>query len=444
MTLDVPGLTVEWERIELLGALLVNARQGEAIGEGARERLALLQEQVSTQRQQAPLAQLIHRCGLDPWDVEILLCALAPDAVPHLGWMFQQLQGGAGSPYPSLALLRDLFFFDPDDTALLLERLQQDAPLFRSGLIESGWTDSYSPIKPTQAARSAVLGWALPNVGDIPGAIPITVAATKQDLILPPASMEALYEFLLWVRFRDKVMGEWKARAVGGPVALFAGPSGTGKTFAAEVVAQELGWPLYRIDLGMVVSKYVGETERNLSAIFNAAQQRQAVLLFDEADSLFGKRGEIKEARDRYANMEVSHLLTRMENHHGPCILTTNLRQNIDSAFARRFQSVIEFPRPNAQARAQLWRRHIPPGAPIDAEVDCDALGQAIELTGGQIRNAILHASFLAAGEAGAISLQRIARGVWLELQKETIDVMPSSLGWLAGHLPKRGEHAVH
>jgi SpoVK/Ycf46/Vps4 family AAA+-type ATPase len=245
-----------------------------------------------------------------------------------------------------------------------------------------------------------------------------------------------LREFLLWVEQRSTVEEQWGGIFVGGPVALFTGASGTGKTFAAAVLASELGWPLYRVDLGKLVSKYIGETEKNLNALFDAAHGRAMVLQFDEADSLFSKRGEVREARDRYANMEVSHLLTRIEAHCGPCILTTNLRKHLDSAFARRFQAVVEFPRPAAAARAALWQRLLPPRAPRRDEVDPALLGAAVHLSGGGIRNAALHAAYVAAGEGRAIGLSHVALGVWRELTKDGRDVSLIDLGPLARHLP--------
>jgi SpoVK/Ycf46/Vps4 family AAA+-type ATPase len=160
------------------------------------------------------------------------------------------------------------------------------------------------------------------------------------------------------------------------------------------------------------------------------------VLLFDEADSLFSKRGEVKEARDRYANMEVSHLLSRIERHVGPCILTSNLRRHIDAAFTRRFQMVIEFPRPDVAARGLLWQKHIPRAAPRDAAVDIDLLGRELNLSGGQIRNAALHAAFLAAGESKPIGLPHIASAVWTEFGKQGGELSSSHLGCLAPHLP--------
>jgi SpoVK/Ycf46/Vps4 family AAA+-type ATPase len=230
---------------------------------------------------------------------------------------------------------------------------------------------------------------------------------------------------------------EWGARLPGGPIALFAGPSGTGKTLAAEVIANTLGRRLYRVDLGMLVSKYIGETEKNLNALFDAADGQNVVLLFDEADSLFGRRGDVREARDRYANMEVSHLLSRIERHRGPCILTTNLRQHLDSAFARRFQVVIDFPRPDISSRAMLWRRALPKFAPLSPDISMEQLGAALELTGAQIRNSALHAAFLAAAQDSVISLAHIAAAVMSELVKDGREVPLSSLGMLAAHLPE-------
>jgi SpoVK/Ycf46/Vps4 family AAA+-type ATPase len=238
------------------------------------------------------------------------------------------------------------------------------------------------------------------------------------------------------VTHRDRVVGEWGGRLHGGPVALFSGPSGTGKTFAAEAVARELGWPLYRVDLGLLVSKYVGETEKNLSSLFDAADGRRMVLLFDEADALFGKRGEVREARDRYANMEVSHLLSRMERHEGPCILTSNLRRSLDPAFARRFQSVIEFAFPDARDRERLWRLYLPPKAPYEPDVHPARLAAALELSGAQIANVSLQAAFLAASEGRPLGLEHVARAARTEFLKSGAEFLPSSLGELSAFLP--------
>lgn len=197
-----------------------------------------------------------------------------------------------------------------------------------------------------------------------------------------------------------------------------------------------LGWPLYRVDLGMVVSKYIGETEKNLNALFDAAHDSNVVLQFDEADSLLGKRAEVKEARDRYANMEVSHLLSRIEQHHGPCIPTTNLRSHLDPAFMRRFRAVIEFPRPDVTAREALWRRLLPKDAPVNGGVDLAALAHSVPLTGGGIQNAALHAAYLASASDQPIDLPHIATAIWQELGKSGKPLGRKELGALGDHLP--------
>ena len=252
----------------------------------------------------------------------------------------------------------------------------------------------------------------------LPGMIDVPSEVTWDDLVLPEQCIQRLHEYALWVAHRGKVELEWGGRVPGGPIALFSGPPGTGKTFAAEVLANTLDLPLFRVDLGGLVSKYIGETEKNLGALFDAVIKEPMLLLFDEADSLFAKRSEVQDAHDRYANLEVSYLLSRLEHHKGPCILTSNLRRGIDPVFARRFQMVIDFPFPDEIARSKLWRLHIPVGAPIDEDVEADNLARETELTGGQIRNAALHAAFLAASESSAISLKHITSAVQTELAK--------------------------
>src|SRR5262249_18959074 len=186
-----------------------------------------------------------------------------------------------------------------------------------------------------------------------------------------------------------------------GVTALFAGESGTGKTLAAEVLARELGLDLYRIDLAATVSKYIGETEKNLRRVFDAAEASGAGLLFDEADALFGKRGEGEDGHDRYANLEVAYLLQRMESYRGLAILTTNLRSNVDRAFLRRLRFVVQFPFPDAAQRAEIWRRTLPDAAPVDG-LDVDALAR-LNVSGGSIRSIALAAAFAAAENGGAL-----------------------------------------
>jgi len=252
--------------------------------------------------------------------------------------------------------------------------------------------------------------------GPLPGVIDAPSGATWDDLVLPAQCIQRLHEYVSLVTHRGQAELEMGGAVTGGPIALFSGPSGTGKTFAAEVLANSLELPLFRVDLALLVSKYIGETEKNLDALFEAAANEPVLLLFDEADRLFARRGEVQDAHDRYANLAVSHLLSRLEHHQGPCILTSNLRQGIDPAFMRRLRMVIDFPFPDAVARARLWRLYMPAGTAIDKDVDMDDLARRSELTGGQIRNAALHAAFLAASESSAITLKHIASAVQAEL----------------------------
>jgi SpoVK/Ycf46/Vps4 family AAA+-type ATPase len=243
-----------------------------------------------------------------------------------------------------------------------------------------------------------------------------------QDIVLPGELAEMLNEMIIRVRHRPLVFGEWgftqrHARSAS-LSALFAGPSGTGKTMAAEVIANELGLPLYRVDLSAVVSKYIGETEKNLSQIFAEAESSSAVLFFDEADALFGKRSEVKDAHDRYANIEVSYLLQRMEDYNGIIILASNLRQNLDEAFVRRLHLTADFPFPDETAREEIWRRHLPSALPLADDVDLVTLAKRFRLSGGSIRNACVTAAFFAAAEGSSVGMSHFQRAIRREHQK--------------------------
>jgi SpoVK/Ycf46/Vps4 family AAA+-type ATPase len=222
----------------------------------------------------------------------------------------------------------------------------------------------------------------------------VTTGFRFEDLVLPDATLEMLRELTLHQRHAGTVLSDWglglRFHQAHGNSALFLGPSGTGKTMAASVIANELGLELFRVDLSGVVSKYIGETEKNPDRVFDAASRSRVVLFIDEADALFGKRSEVKDAHDRYANIEVSFLLQRMEEYDGVAVLASNLGQNIDEAFLRRIRSVIEFPMPGASDRLRLWQRLVATDAPLDGDVDLPFLAERFELSGGHIRNCIL------------------------------------------------------
>jgi hypothetical protein len=243
-----------------------------------------------------------------------------------------------------------------------------------------------------------------------------------QDIILPEDSLVILHELAATVRGRSVVLDEWglskKLASSAGITALFAGPPGTGKTMAAEVIARELGLDLYKIDLSTVVSKYIGETEKNLAQIFNEAESSNAILFFDEADALFGKRSEVHDSHDRYANIEISYLLQRMEAYDGVAILATNLRANLDEAFTRRLQFVVDLPFPDEADRLRIWQTLFPSTIPHDPEIDMSLLARRFKLTGGNIRNIIVSAAYLAAADGGEVTMDHLLHGTRRELQK--------------------------
>jgi SpoVK/Ycf46/Vps4 family AAA+-type ATPase len=203
-----------------------------------------------------------------------------------------------------------------------------------------------------------------------------------------------------------------------GLTALFSGLPGTGKTMAAEVIAAELQQDLYKIDLSQMVSKFIGETEKNLNRVFTAATHSNAILLFDEADALFGKRSQVQDAHDRYANIETSYLLQKMEEYEGVAILTTNLRSNLDEAFVRRLRFIVEFPLPTVAERQRIWQQVWSAGVPLSPELDWAALAEQYELVGANIRNVAVRAAFLAAGEGGVVEMRHVVRAVRREYQK--------------------------
>lgn len=261
----------------------------------------------------------------------------------------------------------------------------------------------------------------------------LEAGAVWADLVLPDAQTQTLREITVHLRHRVRVYDDWGFAARSsrglGISALFTGASGTGKTMAAEVLAHELRLDLYRIDLSQVVSKYVGETERNLRRVFDAADEGGAILLFDEADALFGKRTEVRDSHDRYANIEVSYLLQRMEAYRGLAILTTNMKEALDPAFLRRIRFIVQFPFPDEAHRAEIWRRAFPDQTPT-AALDPHQLAR-LNVSGGTIRNIALRAAFLAAADGTHVTmnhLARAARGEFAKLERPLTDAQIG--GW--------------
>lgn len=254
-----------------------------------------------------------------------------------------------------------------------------------------------------------------------------------EDLVLAEEELSQLRSIVARLRHRALVLETWgfgeRIAPAAGLKILFAGESGTGKTMACQVIANELGLDLYRVDLSRTVSKFIGDTEKNLAKLFDAAEDAGAVIFFDEADALFGRRSKVSDAHDRYANLEVAYLLQRIEEFVGAVVLATNLRHNLDQAFLRRLDFVVDFPLPDRAQRRQLWERHIPAGAPLARDVDLDALAHH-NLPGGSIRNCVLHAAFAAADDGHPISAVHLEAAVRLEQRKlGRLSISPRGVG---------------
>jgi SpoVK/Ycf46/Vps4 family AAA+-type ATPase len=298
-------------------------------------------------------------------------------------------------------------------------------------------------LRPDQIAASVHTAHGIAALGDSPavtasalmsaaraqsyGALHTTAQVRRpnrdwDDIVLPRDQMDQLHEICDHAEYRHVVHREWakeqRTPSPNGLNALFSGPSGTGKTLAAEIIAGELGLDLATVEIARIVSKYIGETEKNLDLIFDAAEQSNAVLFFDEADAIFGKRSPVKDAHDRYANLEVGYLLQKIENHEGIVILCTNLRSNMDDAFARRLHHVVEFPFPDASLRLQIWRKHLHDRIPQAADLDLDLLARQFDIAGGSIRSIVVNACVFAAAAHQPVSMRHLTLATRREFQK--------------------------
>jgi AAA+ superfamily predicted ATPase len=286
------------------------------------------------------------------------------------------------------------------------------------------------------ALHTAAADVAAPRLATL--AQPVVPRVRLADVVLPDAQARLLADIVRRVRHRRRVMEDWafdRQSARGqGLVALFCGPSGTGKTMAAEAIAHELGMRLYRVDLAGVVSKYIGETEKNLKTVLDEAERAHAVIFFDEADALFGKRSEVKDAHDRYANIEINYLLQRIESYSGVALLATNLRHHLDEAFLRRIHLTVEFAAPKVPQRRVLWSRAFA-GAPVD-ELDLDFIAARFEVNGGTIRNAALGAAYLAADADAPIGMRQVLAALRQELVKGGRRAPAADFGRYADLLP--------
>jgi SpoVK/Ycf46/Vps4 family AAA+-type ATPase len=269
------------------------------------------------------------------------------------------------------------------------------------------------------ALRNSCRNIARPEMSGL--ATQIIPKAALNDLVLPDIQRQLLDTIAIRVEQRSKVYEDWgfetKSSRGLGITALFAGESGTGKTMAAEALANNLDLDLFKIDLSTVVSKYIGETEKNLRRVFDAAESGGAILFFDEADALFGKRSEVKDSHDRYANIEVGYLLQKMEEYRGLAILATNMKNALDPAFIRRIAFIVKYPFPDEKSRAEIWKRIFPKSVPIDKNLDFGRLAK-LNITGGNIQNIALNASFIAAEEGTEVGMRHLKEAAKMEYDK--------------------------
>lgn len=392
----------------------------------------------------SPYAQFIRRHNLDATERLLMLLALAPHLRPQLldvlwtrnevtqrGFTeFGGLQGVAGGFLPTGETAA--FLLGGDDLATRLatvRRLESGQRLVRLGIVQLAAAAPGEPVLngALQAPRR-LLGLVMHGVEGEPTfnqnfpARRIQTMRDWDDLVLPHSTLEQLGEIQSWLQHGQTLLHDWGMQHKWRPgyTSLFCGPPGTGKTLSASLLGKLCGCELYKIDLSMVVSKYIGETEKSLASLFDHAQHQNWILFFDEADALFGKRTRVDDAHDRYANQEVSFLLQRIEEFDGVVILASNLKHNIDDAFLRRFQSVVHFPMPRAPERLRIWREAFPPKANLEEKLDLPRVAAQHELSGGSIVNVLRYASLRAlARNTTVILADDVEEGIRRELLKE-------------------------
>jgi hypothetical protein len=378
------------------------------------------------ERYRGRIAELVEAADLSAAEALILVAALAPAVDERFDQLFCELtdrpdvRGLTGEV--ARTLVARTFAGRLAATALL----DPGAPLVASGLLT---LDRPDDLCGRVIADPNLVRWVLglppgpqpASTADFP-ARPLTTVHTLDDVVLPGPARRRISDLEDRIAHRNLVVDTWGFGRhhdhSSGLIALFHGPPGTGKTMTAAALARSTGLPAYLVDLSALVSKYIGETEKSLAKVFDRAVREGCVLVFDEADAIFGRRTEVSDAHDRYANQEVSYLLTRIEQHPGVVILTTNLLANIDEAFQRRIHVMVEFPDPGPAERARLWRAVLPRPLPVDAAVDLDGLARRYDLSGAQIRDATLDAAYLAAADGRVVTEAYLLTGIQRQFEK--------------------------
>jgi hypothetical protein len=390
-------------------------------------------------------AQLVSELGLIAEERLVLLLALLPHIRPQLLDILFSKNAATGRGHTEFGGLQGQShsgFLPTIETALFLlagdnleerfaamQLLDAGAILFAAGVVQAS---TVNPIEPWNSAalhmRKEIVDQLTSGLDYRPGFTPdfparaLVTPLDWQHLVLPAGVLEQLEEIRTWINHSRQLLDDWEMRGKLAPgfTSLFYGPPGTGKTLSASLLAKYCGRKLYKIDLSLMVSKFIGETEKNLARIFNAAENREWMLFFDEADALFGKRTRVDDSHDRYANQEVSYLLQRIEEFNGVVILATNFKSNIDEAFIRRFQSIIQFPLPAANERLRIWRNAFPDKVRLEPQLKLEAVAEKYEVAGGTIMNAVRFSSLRALNRGDAtIMREDIEEGLRREFSKE-------------------------
>jgi hypothetical protein len=378
-------------------------------------------------RGEGPLGRLVEAYDLDAAESLAVVAALAPEVDEKFDVLYAYLSDRGGDGALTGEVLRTLVARTFAGRLAASELLAPRGKLRTLKLLEVD-TGGATLLAGRVRLNPELASWLLGRTGyepELSSEFPARRLRTVHgldDLVLPGDVAERLGLALDRIKHRRSVLHVWGLGAhhdnAEGFHVLFHGPPGTGKTMAAAVLGREAGLPVYRVDLATVVSKYIGETEKNLAHLFERAEARDWILFFDECEALFGRRGEVSEGRDRWANQEVSYLLQRLETFAGVAILATNILRNIDEAFLRRLHSVIAFPGPTVHERGRLWRTLAPPELPLADDVDFETLAEDYALTGGEIRNAVFDAAYRAYADGGRVTVEHLRGGVRAEYEK--------------------------
>ncbi|WP_326642234.1 ATP-binding protein [Streptosporangium sp. NBC_01755] len=368
-----------------------------------------------------PLATLVRQCPLSAAEALTVVAAVAPEIDEKFAVYYSLLSDRPGVAHLTGEVVRTLTARTFPGRLAASELLGPHGRLRGMRLIEMDAVDAGPLVGQVRPHRDlvALLTGGTRAEPELSAGFPATrlqTAHTMADLIVSAEARRQLTAALDRIRHAGRVLDDWgfarRHDGVRGTLILFHGPPGTGKSMAAAVLARTAGRPAYRVDLAALVSKYIGETEKNLAGVFDRAEEEDCILVFDEADAVFGRRTEVSDARDRYANQEVSYLLQRVERHRGVVILTTNLLGNLDSAFARRIDLQVEFPAPGVAERLALWRAVLPAALPVADGVDFAGLAERYALTGAEIRDAALDAAYLAAANGQVVTAGYLVSGI--------------------------------